>query len=366
MFNPSRLTLARQRRGLSKTALAKLTKSHPNTILALEDGKRVPTDSTIAVLAEQLSFPVEFFHGTDVEAPGAGAANFRSWKTIRASRRDSTLAAGAIAMELCDWIHARFELPAPDLPECEGLDPEAAAELVRAEWQLGEERVPNLVHLLEAHGVRVFSLDQESADIDAFSAWWDGVPFVFLNQGKSAERSRFDAAHELAHLVLHRAGKSTERELEVEANAFASAFLMPRASVLAVVAGWLVSLDALIELKHVWGVAAAALAYRLHRLGVISDWHYRTLFKQMGYHGMRTEEPEPMPRETSRLLDRVFTMLREEGIMKCDVARELAISERDLDSLIFGLAMLPVKGRGATRGGGAPELKVVEYRRKES
>ncbi|MEU8739183.1 ImmA/IrrE family metallo-endopeptidase [Streptomyces halstedii] len=40
-------------------------------------------------------------------------------------------------------------------------------------------------------------------EVDAFAVWREGVPFVFLNTQKSAERGRFDAAHEFGHLVMH-------------------------------------------------------------------------------------------------------------------------------------------------------------------
>ena len=58
--------------------------------------------------------------------------------------------------------------------------------------------------------------------------------YYFLNISKTAERCRFDAAHELAHLVMHRHGptfteeSSNENNIEKEANKFASSFLMPR------------------------------------------------------------------------------------------------------------------------------------------
>src|SRR5690242_180663 len=68
-------------------------------------------------------------------------------------------------------------------------------------------------------------------------------------------------------------GSPQGREAEREANNFASAFLMPRASVLAH-APRLTTIDHLIKLKKYWGVSAAALTYRLHAVGVLSDWHY--------------------------------------------------------------------------------------------
>src|SRR4029077_3081434 len=118
-------------------------------------------------------------------------------------------------------------------------------------------------------GVRVFSLSLDAAEVDAFSMWRQRTPFVFLNTKKSAEHSRFDAAHELGHLVLHRHGSPQGREAEREANAFASAFLMPRATVLANMPR-LATVDRLIKLKKYWAVSVAALAYRLHAVGVLS------------------------------------------------------------------------------------------------
>ena len=85
-----------------------------------------------------------------------------------------------------------------------------------------------MIKLLESKGVRVFSLAENTKNVDAFSCWRNDVPYIFLNTFKSADRSRLDAAHELAHLVLHRHGGPRQgREAEIEANSFASSFLMP-------------------------------------------------------------------------------------------------------------------------------------------
>ncbi|MFC8222990.1 hypothetical protein ACFUTY_33075 [Streptomyces sp. NPDC057362] len=48
---------------------------------------------------------------------------------------------------------------------------EEAAALVRARWGLGNAPIPNAVHRLEAHGVRVFSLSRDRPEVDAFSFW---------------------------------------------------------------------------------------------------------------------------------------------------------------------------------------------------
>src|SRR5205807_2440075 len=150
--------------------------------------------------------------------------------------------------------------------------------------------------------------------------WYHGVPYVFLNTMKTAEHSRMDVAHELGHLLLHAPGHNVARgrEAEEEAKLFARAFLMPRGSVLA--AGLHnASLDHLIEAKRRWNVSVSSLAYRLHELRVVSDWHYRTLFIEMGKRDFRKHEPHGTHRETSQVLGKVLRSLRAAGVDKSDI-----------------------------------------------
>jgi len=58
---------------------------------------------------------------------------------------------------------------------------------LRAEWGLGIRPIPNMVHLLEKHGVRVFSVDEESTSLRAFCLWEDDLPFVFVSLAGSVE-----------------------------------------------------------------------------------------------------------------------------------------------------------------------------------
>ena len=113
------------------------------------------------------------------------------------------------------------------------------------------------------------------------------IPMMFLNMQKSAERSRFDAAHELGHLLLHRhALLESTRRAEVEANMFASAFLMPRADTLAH-APKFVTIPNLISGKKRWLVSVAALNHRFHRLKVTNAWQYRHLSSEIAARGFR-------------------------------------------------------------------------------
>ncbi|MDO9579296.1 MAG: XRE family transcriptional regulator [Bacteroidales bacterium] len=369
MFNSQRFSLARRRRGMKKRELANKVGVTERSVSSYENGTQVPESCTLQRIAEALNFPEAFFFGDDPEVPTPDIASFRSLSKMTASQRDSALGAGAIALLLNDWIESRFDLPNPDVPDLgsernnssagqvdvdsqETEDypavqatqaPEAAAEMLRVHWGLGNNSVKNLIALLESKGIRVYSLAIDAKEVDAFSMWSGGRPFMFLNTFKSAERCRFDAAHELGHLVLHQHGHPQGTDVEREANAFASAFLMPRASVLAR-APRSATIQSLIKFKKYWSVSVAALNYRLHSLGLISDWTYRTLCIQIAQEGFRTSEPEAIAHEKSLILEKVFSALREEGLSKNNVADQLAIPTTEINELTFGLMLNVLKG----------------------
>lgn len=343
VFNPRRLTLARKRRGFSKRGLALALGQGVRTITAYELGEREPSGRSLTEIANVLRFPIAFFTAEDIDIPDPVSVSFRSFASLTASKRDAALAAGALAMELGKWIDERFSLPAPNVPDFSELNAETAADSLRAEWGLGLQPIRNMVHMIESKGVRVFSLAEENREVDAFSLWRENLPWVFLNTMKSGERSRIDAAHELGHLVLHRTPALHKRAAEWEARRFGSAFLMPRSTMLTYGAKTY-TIKHLMQIKKHWGVSLAALAYRLHDVGLIKDWNYRHLYIELSAAGYRTNEPDPMPPETSQVLQKVFALLRQEGISKDVMARDVHLLPDEINSLVFGLVMLPLTG----------------------
>lgn len=367
-FNPFRLTFARTRRGLKKTDLAKATGLSTKSITNYELGDSSPAEEHLDTIASFLRFPRAFFFEEGaVDEIHEGAVSFRAMTKMGLALRNSALGAGAIALMVDRWIQDRFVLPACELSDLgRDMSPETAAQALRQQWGLGEQPIKNMVHLLEAKGVRVYSLAIDAKEVDAFSTWSNGRPFVFLNTQKSSEHSRFDAAHELGHLVLHKHGSPSGQEAEKEANAFASAFLMPARSLLAL--QWkFPTLDGLVRAKRHWGVSVAALNYRLHTLELTTDWIYRNLCIQLSQAGYRTNEPKSIPRETSQILEKVFASLREEGIGKADIAADLQVLPQELDELTYGLLRLgavPERGKARPRVGSngtpRPKLSVVK------
>lgn len=359
MFHPGRLGLARRRRGLTQIGFAEAVGVTRLTIHRYEAGDVEPPRESLEKLAKVLKFPVQFFFGPDLDEPNENSASFRGLTAMTARERDAALAAGALAFLLDDWVHARFDLPTVDLIDLGGEDSTLAANALRQKWSIGVRPVKNMVHLLEAKGVRVFSLVEETRSVDAFSLWRNAKPYVFLNTIKSTEHSRFDAAHELGHLVLHKHGGPRGKEAEEEANRFASAFLMPAADLKAS-APKTSNVRQLLALRKRWGVSAFALNYALHKASCLSDWQYRQFAIQLTSLGYRQAEPGGLPAEKSVVWQKVFDALRREKITKHEIAAELSLPVFEVENLVFRLAsMLTLEGGGSGSGKGRAELRIV-------
>jgi Zn-dependent peptidase ImmA (M78 family)/DNA-binding XRE family transcriptional regulator len=348
-FNPSRLILARKRRGLSKMALGKILNLSDRMLVKYESGVAEPSEETVNLLASSLQFPVEFFFGGDVDEIASDNVSFRSLKKMTASQRNMAEAAGTLAVEFERWLHGRFNLPEPAIPSFRGIDPETASEMLRVEWGAGQKPIDNMVHLSEAFGCRVFSLPVDSSTVDAFSVWHDKTPYIFLNQMKSAERGRMDVGHEIGHLAMHRHAAPPNRTAEFEAERFASAFLMPRGDVLAnIPRSW--SVKVIHKLKRRWKVSAMALVVRLWHLGILTEWQYRSFCIELSETGFRKGEPDGIIREQSQLLSKVLEGLRDEGMSRNTIAQQLAITPTELNSLIFGLTLSSVTTQAVAEG----------------
>lgn len=333
---------------MTKVDLAAAVGVTPRSISSYENGQSEPSHTTLESLSTALAFPDAFFFAPSPGHVRPDGASFRSLSRMTAAQRDAALSAGRLCIDLDRWLTERFELPRNEVPDIDPTitDPEAAALVTRSHWRLGAAPIPNMIHLLEAHGIRVFSLAEECHEVDAFSFWSGEVPFVCLNTMKTAEHSVFDAAHELGHLILHRGhGTPRGRQEEQEANAFAASFLMPRSDVLAAAPRFPGIAD-ISQAKIRWRVSAAALSYRMHKLGMLTDWHYRELCIELGRIRRRNREPNPIQRERSQLLQKAFSGLRAEGVKRGDVAAALYLHQPDLDALVFGLVMSSLDGGG--------------------
>lgn len=342
-LEPTRIAQARLRAGLSKSDVARRLGSTPRTITNYES-KGAP-DRVAPDLSLALGCPPSYLVRPPVEPLEEDLVFFRARRRSSAAEKHAAIAAGTTGVELYEVITEHFDLPQMSLPDYSGMDPQSAAQQLRAEWQLGWGPLPNSIQLAESHGVRVLSLPAGTQDVDAFSLWNGGHPYVFLSTLKTAERSRFDLAHEIGHLVMHGGFDSTDNirtMAEKEADVFASEFLMPRAYLKSSV-GREPSIASILRLKAHLGVSAMAMAYSSHKAGLLSDWGYRQTCIELTKLGYRTGEPEGMKRETSRVFTVALPALRKsKGWDTADIADRLGVNAAEVHGLSFGQALTAV------------------------
>lgn len=105
----------------------------------------------------------------------------------------------------------------------------------------------NPVAVANAEGVEVFSINFRDDSVSGILRKEDGVYRIYVNSNHSNNRKRYTIAHELGHYVLHRDGiaafidpelnlyrskdssgeNTSQGDMEIQANIFASALLMP-------------------------------------------------------------------------------------------------------------------------------------------
>ncbi|WP_033442811.1 XRE family transcriptional regulator [Saccharothrix sp. NRRL B-16314] len=336
MLTPSRLALARARRGLTAVELARKAGTSPASIGDYEHGRRHPQPATTARLTEALGFPAGFLEADDV--PEIDVVTRPAPKR----QRDAAISAARLAIGFDAWLAGAFTFPEPDVPTWDHPDPDTAAEMVRARWGLPHRPAPNMVHLLEAHGVRVFSLPQDCAAAGPFSLRHDGTPYVFLDPTATPDQARFDTARELGHLI--RTG---------DAQTFATAFLLPRAGVLATVPRGALT-EQVVALSTTWHVSPLTLAHRLRDLGLLTSPQYTTVCAQLARRTTGMAH-----RETSQVLTKVFRTLRAQGTTPHAIARELLLDVEELNGLVFGLVLTALPGQGDRSHPATPHLTLV-------
>ncbi len=348
----SRIRVARDLRGLTQgDVTAKMAgRITPAALSQIEGGKVRPSGQTIHDLASVLDVPVAFFFA---QWPGGLPEDqnpmtfFRDLRSTPARERRRAVAQAVLLNDLVAAIEHHVRLPRLQIPttpvgaETLPEEIEEVAHGVRQKWELGDEPLPHVVREIERHGVPVARLSVGHRQVDAFSVTFDRRPIVLLTEEKSNYvRSRFDAAHELGHVVMHANYLEPERHLESQAHAFASSFIFPRVAALRELPnqldseGWSV----LAQLKRRWGLSMAALIRRARDLGILSEPDYRNAMKLMSARGWRTREPgdrELGPPESPLLLERALKTIEvEDGITVTDLVKAASLPLAETLNLI--------------------------------
>ena len=348
---PQRLVEAREINLLTQTELASKLGVSRQAISDYEKGKIVPRGEVLIQLIRVLNIPIGYLTSDRFRSVNNHASTPNFFRKFSSA----TLRGRKQAFRKQEWIYDLFlyiqergvSFPQANIPvinkdfeDLSNPDIETIALGLRRHWKLGNGPIPNLLRLLENNGIIVSKLNID-AKLDAFSCWNFDRPFVFLGAGKTAVRSRFDAAHELAHIILHRSATEDDLEdpkklsrIESQADHFAGAFLLPSKTFPQELAN--LSLEWLIELKRKWLVSIAAIAYRGRELELITENQMLYVLRQLSArNGQRSRKREPLDNdiepEAPVLLSRSINLLIERSVKAgADICRELSISPEDL------------------------------------
>jgi Zn-dependent peptidase ImmA (M78 family)/transcriptional regulator with XRE-family HTH domain len=348
-FTPSRLTLAREIEGLSITDLAARIEATSSAISQFENGTTKPKVETLIRLSLALGVPPAFFSAEPLPPIAESHCHFRSLRSATAKERRRVLANGTLLKRVVDYVSEMVNFPPNQLSALQEFwrtvrDVEALATAVRDAWNLGQGPISSMVGLLESMGIIPIEVPGHSARLDAFSVSVEGLPMVFFTVEKgSASRRRFDAGHELGHLIMHGECTPGDEHAEKEADAFASALLLPATPFISECPRRL-DWDALRAVKRRWGVSLAAIVRRAKDLGIFSDATYRRAYSQLNQKGWRTAEPDEPAMERPSLLPRALALLENAGIPFRRMASDLCLNEATLEKLLApsGPTQLPL------------------------
>lgn len=295
-----------ERAGISRVAYSKI-----------EKGESIPRVATLRALGKALGVPPR-----DLLAPARKLECVRFRARRKLPSREQVIQSTARWLgeygELEESLNLRREYRLRDAGEWRRSEggqvawPIEAARLVRERLRIaGDEPIRDICGLLNSAGVKVYPMSLATEGFFGMSVGeCDHGPAVVVNVWNRipVERWIFTAAHELGHLVMHIGAYNVNEtkenpEEEVEANLFASHFLMPSG-----VFGrewedtWgLAFVDRVLKVKRIFKVSYKTVLYRLLETGRAdsSVWRrFQTSYFQM--YGKRLgwkDEPRPISGE---------------------------------------------------------------------
>jgi len=356
-YNPKRVILARNMRGISQGELAARISAPNQAILSnIETGKLELTDEYIGRIAEVLKFPATFFKKNN------------SWTRISKFyyRKRNAFPAKEIVpleakidllrevyVELLNAVNVEFK-ELPKIPVTEKNSPEDIARMFRLFLGLNDDPIENFVSLIEKLGIPVVYFDVPSDKFSGMTVQTDiNMPLIVINQNMPNDHKKFTLAHEIGHLIMHIPFSEDpafyERledleTVEKEADRFAGAFLVPAATARYTFRPFTYS--KLTDLKIYWKVSKQSLIYRAKDLKIIDESKFRSLFIELSRYGERKVEKIQVPLDKPVLLNKIIDVhLNQLGFTMKQLAETVAALEEPDFLALFNI--------------GRPNLRVV-------
>lgn len=345
-----RFKSARNLNGLSLQDLAEKlnNKVSRQALHKYEKGEVIPDSEMIALLSDALGVvPEYFFREVKVEL---GVIEFRKLKKLpskeetRVIEQTKDYLSRYIELEEIIGIQSTFENPLSNLVEVNTFEEvEAAAVKVREFWKLGVDPISNALELLEDNHIKVIQVNAGDA-LDGMQTMVNGnIPVIVINKSrvKKADRIRFTAMHELAHLLLP-ISHLPERQKEILCHQFAGAMLFPVEAVHMEIgkSRHRLMIQELGALKQQYGISIQAIVMRLKDLKIISNSYCSQFFFYLNQQNWKVDEPVEYGgvEKSNRFEQLLYRALAENqiSISKAASLKNQKVSEFKAQSLVIG------------------------------
>lgn len=364
-FVGERLTEARTARAISAVDLAGIIGVSPQSISKYENGHQSPKLDILYSISSALGFNQSYFLRAYLAPKDLAPIFWRGKLTAQQGMQDRASVRLLWLKDIVSYLSDYFDFPSLNVPsfpiediERVDLDTlEDIAKKIRVFWGIRPGPMPHVLERMESNGIFVSRIRVNAEKLDAFSQWSDqfNSPFVMLGRDKSsAVRQRFDALHELSHIVLHKNikehrklnNKATYKTIEQQADRLASCLMLPEQEFMDEL--YAPSLDGFLALKERWGVSVAAMIMRCRALEILDADQATRMWKNYTRRGWRKSEPldNKLEKEKPQLIRKSFELLLSEGFQTVsDIQNALPFPLTDLEEL----AELPAGTLGGDR-----------------
>lgn len=359
LFNGSRLALALDSKGMTNTALAEKMGVNRSTVSRwIKESGNPPKYESIVEMSQLFGFNTDWFFIADKKEPES-VEFFRSNVATAKKARNVAKSKLFFVSEITDTLSEFIEFPPLNLPKSltktewedlisntEEIQNQTIIELAnqcRTLWGLDNSPIDSLINLAEGNGIIVINVELGYDKMDGVSAWYNGRPYVYIASDKNvAVRSRFDLAHEIGHLIMHKHvpieeynKKDMYKSIERQAHFFANELLYP--TEIAKKELQKPSLNRFIELKKKWKLSIQAILRKTKDIGIIDDEQYLKFYKAISYRKWRTQEPldDSISVEQPKLFSKVVEILLSDGgFSKFDFEEKTHLTPESLENLL--------------------------------
>ncbi len=349
-FVGQRLIEARRARGISATDLAAIVGVSVQSISKYENDHQTPKLDVFHTIASALNIPRSYFL-RPVSEEDTNPIFWRGRLSAPPGMRDRAAVRLEWMKEVVDYLGGYFDMKPLNVPKIDipisstGFAAiEEVASAIRTHWGIRPGPMPDVIEKLEDNGILVSRIHIGAEKLDAFSQWSTrfGLPFVMLSRDKaSAVRQRFDALHELCHIVIHRTvsqkrlnDRASYKTVEEQANRLACAMLLPAKEFMEEL--YAPSLDGFAAMKERWGASIGAMIMRCQALDILDEDAVRRMWINYNRRGWRNVEPLDIKieKETPHMIRRSFELLMDEKVQSAsEIMTALPFPAADLEEL---------------------------------